>query len=523
MKINKSFWILAGILLLGTILRLYKLGVHAIWFDEACSVTMSLNELNTHYFLNSFNYKPIYFLFLKLWIYIFGVGEFWLRLPSVIFAIISLLVIYLIGQKILNKKVGLIATFLLTISCFNIYHSQQTRQFTLMVLLVLLSYLYFINILKKNNPWSYELNTFFNILLIFTHPYSLVVIITQNIFMLSFEFKEKILKKRWIFYQKIIFFFILLWFFLSNKPYMFHSVWWIHIPNLSSIVETFQTFSYGGPRYGLEDFKINFSSPLIILILFFLWNSFFIVGLFSKYNKDYFTFKWTKFLLVFWLFIPIIIAFFVSFLRPVYLIKHLIVVLPAYCLLVALGIYKLKRKPIILSMFALLFLFNLYPLRIMFLQDFNTDWKQAAKYLKSKAKGEDVIIISTCAETNPFIYYFSSSPKDSLRNVNIDANTYAKLVDGKLLEAFYEKNILIVGIKQNQGQGVSFVKNDFEQKVKDIIINNKYRFSNIWLAVSRWTGPEEKEFMVDYLKNLFGNGREELFRGVTIYKFSKDR
>jgi len=512
MKINRTSCILLIILILGAILRLYGLAAHGIWYDEARSVVMSQNDLNMHSYLSIFSYKPLYFLFLKLWSKIFGIGAFWLRFPSVIFAILSLMVVYLVGKEIADKKLGLIASFLLAISCFHIYHSQQVRQYTMLVLLVLLSYLYFIRIIKQDNSLNYVINTLFNILIIFVHPYGLTIIIAQNISLLLM-FRKEILRKRWFYCQIIIMFFILIWFFTSNKTRMFYNTWWIHSPNLNSILETFQTFSYGGPRYGLDDYRIIFRFPVFIMALFILYNALFIIGLIDRYAD-----KRLKFLLIFWLFIPIAIASVVSFFVPAYLIKHLIIVLPAYYLIVAFGIYRLKKNSIIFLSLFLLFLLAIYPMKKIYLEDYNIDWKQTAEFLRKNIGRNDIILISTTAEITPFLYHFTFPNASSLK----DIDTYGKLYNREIRSIFNQGNYLIVGLAQNQSRGIDFVRNDVEKKIKyikDILGNSKS--DNIWLAISRWTGVPEEEFIIGYLENIFNKDIRVKFRGVTVYKYHK--
>ena len=104
-----------------------------------------------------------------------------MRLLSVIFGILCVFLMYKIGRLIDNNRLGLVSAFLLSISCFHIYHSQQIRQFTLITALTVASYYYFFKIITEPRKKFFVYNVIFNIAIVFTHPYGLTVIITQSL------------------------------------------------------------------------------------------------------------------------------------------------------------------------------------------------------------------------------------------------------------------------------------------------------------------------------------------------------
>ena len=504
--------ILFLIILIATVLRVYKLGNKGIWHDEASSIAMSQADFSISTLLNVLNYKPLYFLSLKLWSVIFGISAFWLRLLSVIFAIISLLLVYLIGKEISGRKVGMISSFLLAISCFHIYHSQQVRQFTLMFLLITLSYLCLIRLIKYNKIKYYMLNTVSNILLMFTHPYGLAIIISENIYLFFIKKESGYLRKKYFFCQLFTLVFFLLWLLLSSyRPYMLHNVWWIEKPDLNTILDIFQTFSYGGPRYGLDDFRISFKYGIINIISFFLYNVFFIKGLFNKVSANY---NW-KSLLCFWFFVPIVVAYSVSFFIPVLSIKHLFIVLPAYYIIVAIGICNLKRKSVaILAL--LLFLLGAYPLKIMYSEDNNVHWREAVNYLRNNIRKDDAIVISNQDELPAFLYYFCEQPKTCFKNMN--PNIPGKIINKEISEIFYENSNLIIGIKQNRGEGSDFVKQDFDRKFK--YLQSDFNFTNAWFILTRWTEEPESKYMEEAFNKKFVMKKMQSLEGTSIYKIN---
>ena len=69
-------------------------------------------------------------LFEEFWSSIFGTSELTLRLPFVVMGVLSICLTYLLGKTYLNKKSGLIAAALLTVTYFPILHSELARPYS---------------------------------------------------------------------------------------------------------------------------------------------------------------------------------------------------------------------------------------------------------------------------------------------------------------------------------------------------------------------------------------------------------
>ena len=106
-----------------------------------------------------------------------------MRLLSALFGILAIPMIYVVGRQLFNREAGLAAAIILAFSNFNIAYSQETRMYSLMVLLALISMYFFIRLLQGSNyalSVGYLLST---TLLVYTHIYGLFVVIAQNLFL----------------------------------------------------------------------------------------------------------------------------------------------------------------------------------------------------------------------------------------------------------------------------------------------------------------------------------------------------
>lgn len=141
-KIKENKWLFI-ILLIGSFLRFYKLGFQEFWLDELSTFQVSDPTLSfgeTHnLILSREGFPHFYFLSLKYLSKIFGHSVLTLRFFSTFFGIASVYLIFLFTKELFNKKAGYIASLLLAVNYFHIYHSQEARAYSLMVFFILLS------------------------------------------------------------------------------------------------------------------------------------------------------------------------------------------------------------------------------------------------------------------------------------------------------------------------------------------------------------------------------------------------
>lgn len=131
-KVNLRESVLAGIVLLALVLRLYRLGAESLWYDETVSVHLagkSLPALIEH--TAGDIHPPGYYVLLHGWTRLAGDSDFAVALPSLFFGVLLLILAYWLGAKVFGVKAGLAAALLVAISPYNIWYSQEVRMYTL--------------------------------------------------------------------------------------------------------------------------------------------------------------------------------------------------------------------------------------------------------------------------------------------------------------------------------------------------------------------------------------------------------
>ena len=139
--------------LLAFALRVYNLQGQSLWHDEGASLyyaslppaTMvaEVAELG--------EIPPLYYLLLHFWLPLAGDGEAALRFPAAVFGTLGVLATYQLGSRLGGRGVGLAAALFVAVSPLHVWQSQETRMYTLAMLLSALSAYLFARLLEDGH------------------------------------------------------------------------------------------------------------------------------------------------------------------------------------------------------------------------------------------------------------------------------------------------------------------------------------------------------------------------------------
>ena len=171
--------LLLPILLLALALRIPKIG-RSLWLDEVYSVTVR-GSMNVYGIVTTSAdpHPPLYYLFLKLWMTVFGRSEIAVRSLSLLFGIGSVGAVYLLAGELYDRRTGLVAALLMAISTFQIQYSQTARMYTMLVFFATLSLYFYVRTLGNHNldnRFGYAITT---LLMLSTHVYGSFVLLAQ--------------------------------------------------------------------------------------------------------------------------------------------------------------------------------------------------------------------------------------------------------------------------------------------------------------------------------------------------------
>jgi len=191
--------ILLALVIIGTIVRLYKLQYQSPWGDELFTMintTTDKSFIEIFQILKNDVHPPLYYYIIHCFNFIFGDTLFSARVVSVLFGICGFLSIYYLGKELINKKIGLIAVALLILNHFHLYHSQEARMYSMLFFTTTISFYYLIKFIKNPTLKSALFHSIFACLMIYTHFFALFTLLSQYLILLYFLYSFR--KSRFI-------------------------------------------------------------------------------------------------------------------------------------------------------------------------------------------------------------------------------------------------------------------------------------------------------------------------------------
>jgi uncharacterized membrane protein len=169
-RVNR-YYILLLIVLIGALLRFYKLDFQGLWYDEIHSMNGSDPDLTIKQILeySKTDQPPASFLLLHFWFKIFPFNDFSGRLFSAIIGLLGIVAMYFLGTEIKDSRIGLTTAFLTSINYFHLYYSQEVRFYIFLFLVATLSFLFFVKAMRTKKPIHFALYVLFTVVAFYTH------------------------------------------------------------------------------------------------------------------------------------------------------------------------------------------------------------------------------------------------------------------------------------------------------------------------------------------------------------------
>jgi mannosyltransferase len=405
-KLKENKW-LTLILTLATILRFHHLDFQSLWMDEIYTMNVS-NPANSFGTVISEVYQKegfpyMYFILVKIFLGIFGYTGIVARSFSAILGIVSVYLIYKLGNEIYNKKTGLYAALLLSCSEFAIYYSQEARPYALYLMGTILVFYGFVKFIKNPNKRNAIIYGIFAGLLLNISFFGFIILFSQAFIILCYFFMISNENKLSFIKNSIISGFIALIMFAPNylkiKTLIGLKSGWINAPTDDSFFLLFKEL-LGNSAITFFIFTILFIN--YILVIFREKETISIQE--NINNKKIFSFG----LLFSWLFTYIIIFLLKSYLNSSILVsRYLICLLPALLLMIAISINEIKNAKIRFLTFFCLISFmwiNTDIVRKYYDIPYKTQYRESSNFVIENNKNNDDVYTN---QIYWFNYYFS--------------------------------------------------------------------------------------------------------------------
>ena len=344
-----QFNIISFCIVFAVFFRVYNINFDNFWFDEILSFWITDPEIS---FRESFErHKSIeqipylYHFILKIIFEIFNYESHLGRYLSFFFNILGIFFATILCKNIKNNNSYLLALFLFSTNIFLINYSQELRPYSMIFFLCALNLYLFFKLFtlpkdKEIKSYYFIAMLFSNILMIISHPFSLIIFISTSIFLFFDFFKNKRDLKmiHHIFTLSIVFSIIYLIFLFANLK-TFPT--WITQPDFKFYTNLYFSKFFGSRLMGL--------THLILLISL-------IVISFKKFKNEIFTLNVLITIIFLSYFLPIIYGY---LFKPIIFPRYIIFVIIPVILLLSILVYEIKNIYIRNFIISFLVLLNL--------------------------------------------------------------------------------------------------------------------------------------------------------------------
>lgn len=408
-----SNWLLSLLVFAGALLfDLHNLGTPGIWFDEAFSVELARQPLPLlwHIIWGPEPNMELYYLFLHFWLGLtallgFHPVEAVVRLPSAVFAGLASVMVFLLGRRYLGLVAGITGTGLFTLNYLQLTYAQQTRAYSLQLLLTCIAWYALFAVLTQETHTKRWWACFIlaNALAVYAHLFSILIIVAQavafaGLLVLPGPWRAITRRRLRTFIASLLLTGILI------IPMLLESLrgpktGWLPVPHLHEVVVLFQLITASSNLYLLILFVLCFcavlvallphvpdSAPLLQSVTFYRPGD-------RQSEQKLQQLLPIAFALVCWFFVPIIVSFIVSqgSIR-LFSTRYLVTVLPSLFLLVGLAVGTLRWRAAQIALIAALFLVALSLVPVYYRSAQVEDWNSTVHWLEQRAQPNDGLV-----------------------------------------------------------------------------------------------------------------------------------
>ncbi len=406
----RARWLDRGVLLVVLLafgLRLYAIDRQDIWGDEAFSIWLSRQPLPEVVAGGADTHPPLYPFLLYVWLRLAGSSPLAVRFLSACIGTLTVPTVYVLGRRFFGRMTGGLAALLAAVSPVLVYYSQETRMYGLVTLLSALS-VYWATRAALLGHGERSVRRYLPYLLatlaaVYTHYYAFFVLLAQNLVIVPtlIRRRQRSALGGWLASQGAVAVAYLPWIlvqssFLGGKASARFEEWALSAA-LRIAGETFTAFGAG--------LAVHADTGWLITAPFLLAAG---AGLLALPRLKQSQARSGGWLVAAYFFLPLLLAWVVNPIMPFYYARYLLLIAPAFYLLVAWGTVAWGRVWRPLSAAAILLLAgSLYGLHGTYTDDayLKGRYGQMMAYIQAHAQPGDGLILANPLQRPIFEYY----------------------------------------------------------------------------------------------------------------------
>jgi mannosyltransferase len=395
---------IAALTLAAAVAGLLFLSRESFGLDEAFSIELASSPWET--FWKKLAYSELnggpYFVLLRPWLEL-GESEFAVRSLSVLAGVAAIPPFYALAGRLFDSSAARIGTLLLVANSFFVYYQQDARGYSLALLLLVLATYAWVRWLETASGFWTVAYAATAALSVYAHFFSLYVIAAHAA---TLPLRRRDLPPR----SSLVRIYGLLAILLVPLGLYFATgytgqLWWVREPTLHDLVEALMRLSGGAePKaFPLSDWIVLLAYAAACALALPAarreWRR-------GRGRAD----GWPFALVLAWLLFPLLGSFVVSFWKPMFVERYLLVALPALALLAGAGLAWIGQRRIRLAAATALVALSAVQLGAQYADETKEDYRAALAYLAAHAREGDAVVIYRPYVRVPFEHYLERHP-----------------------------------------------------------------------------------------------------------------
>jgi mannosyltransferase len=400
---NASLTIVILLTVVGFALRVYHIGSASFRGDEAFTAIHWASEPLTDTLANIATvdpHPPLSYAMFRGWRLVFGVNEYTLRILPALLNIVGVPAMYALGRRLGGRSVGILAAFLWAFHPYQIWHSQDARNYAIWAGMSATSLWLGLRAIQRQQRLAWLVYIVAAALSAYVYYLELFILAALNLFILLTTWRNRKLLTQWFTSQIIIGLILLPWYFqerlLSGGGY----------GGTTGGFDAVKLFSWFLPTllFG-ESLPANTISIVWPLALFLL-----LAGLIAIWRRD----QHQGLFVVVLVMTPTVLLCLLSFRLNIFTPRYILGIVPGLLLLISFGVvWSFKSRPsvsvlamrsAILGLYCLVLIISLY--NHFFVFDYaKKDWRSLMGYLSNNVASDDLVIQAAADEA--FNYYYN--------------------------------------------------------------------------------------------------------------------
>lgn len=365
-------------IVLSLVVRIIGLGSKSVFADELSSFQFAHMSWRAFWELISRSEAnmSLYYVLLRLWVHLSS-GVAWVRFLSVMFAVATVPLIYALGKELFSRTAGLFACLLFALNTFHISYSQAGRGYSLAVFLAALSCWFFNKTVREPSTGNLIGYALASAVALYGHFFTGFVLLAQCVALVLWRpARAELIRQAFLMLAVGVLGIPLFLFAAVHKT---GPISWVEPVTGKDVYHFFTYLSGSGLKFGL-------SMVAVALAATDYWR--------KRHREEYDRMEWSFLLLAMWLLVPIVTTLLISIWKPVFSPRFLMIVLPAFVLLVGKGVAGIRPAWAEYMVAGALLLSNATALSGYYRQPGIEDWRSTVAYLQREVQPADSIVIN---------------------------------------------------------------------------------------------------------------------------------